>query len=226
VNFTPSNPAGRQRKHSAGARAHPHRSRRALTLVEIMTAVGILAFVNLGVLQAMLLSRRMTEGSIRQASVASLVQGYMEQFKSVKFATDASNALPSSPTASPGSTIADWLAYTGAPNPNPTLPAKNSTQAAVTICLVPGAALVGSVAMSGRVVGAARHTESVDIDNLASTADDSTLTMWVWVNDLTGTNVVRCKSIVVVYQWTVRDGGQIRTFTDMLRTIRSIVPTD
>ena len=37
----------------------------------------------------------MTEGSVRRGtSIASLVQGYMEQFKSIKFAADTSNALP------------------------------------------------------------------------------------------------------------------------------------
>ena len=57
--------------------------------------------------------------------------------------------------------------------------------------------------------GPAKHSESVDIiDNISSSTDNTTLDMWVWVNDLSGTNVVKCKQIVIVYQWTVKDGGR------------------
>ena len=50
--------------------------------------------------------------------------------------------------------------------------------------------------------------------------------MWVWINNLTGTNVANCKQIVIVYQYTVKDGGRTRSFTEMTRQIRSIIPTD
>lgn len=70
------------------------------------------------------------------------------------------------------------------------------------------------------------HTELVDIDNSATTAEDSTLKMWVWINPLTGTNVKDCKSIVIVYEWTDGVGIQTKKYSAMLRTIRSIVPTD
>jgi len=187
----------------------------------------ILTIVLVGALQAMVQSRRLTEGSVRQASVASLVQGYMEQFKSLKFAADSSNALPSSPTASPGTTAADWESYTGAPsNIPPILPAKDANQASTTIYLCVGAAPTSQPVISSLPTDVSKHTESVDIDNLSSNADNTTLDMWVWVNDLTGTNVVKCKAIVIVYQWSVRDGGRVRYYSDMMRSIRSIVPTD
>src|SRR5882757_6125749 len=86
---------------------------RAVSLVEVMFASGILSMVMLGVLQGMLQSRRQTEGSIRQGTCASLVQGYMEQIKSLKYAT-VLNDLPSSPTATPGAgTLVAWQAYVG-----------------------------------------------------------------------------------------------------------------
>jgi hypothetical protein len=183
-----------------------------------MFACGILSMVILGVLQAMLQSRRMTEGSVRQSSVASLVQGYLEQFKSVKYADPANgNALPSSPATTPATTAA-WAAYS--------LPAKDSNQNDITIYLCVGAAPTTLPAVSTLPTDVSLHTETVDIDNINSGNDNSTLSMWVWVNDLTGTNVVKCKSIVIVYQWTVRDGGRVAYFSDMMRTIRSIVPTD
>jgi len=209
-------------------KAKPHplalrpQSTRAMTIVEVMAASMILSMVLLGVLQGMLQSRRMTEGSIRQISVASLVQGYMEQIKSCKYA-DVGNALPSSPTATPGlGALSDW---TSAGN---VIPANDSNQNAVTICLAVGNAPTSLPDVSTLPTDASMHTESVDIDNIASNTDNSTLNMWVWVNDLTGTgtNVVKCKSIVIVYQWIVKDGGRTKSFSDMSRTIRSIVPTN
>jgi type II secretory pathway pseudopilin PulG len=202
---------------------------RALTLVEVMFASSILTMVLCGVLQGMLQSRRMTEGSIRQGTVASVAQGYMEQIKSLKYAATL-NALPSSPSTTPtGGTIADWQAYVGTPGTddnNPTLTLKDSNQADTTICLVPGAAPTTLPDVSTLPTNAAKHSESVDIDNVNSTSDNCTLDMWVWINPMTGTNLQDCKSIVIVYQYTVKDGGRIRYFTDMIRTVRSIIPTD
>ena len=192
------------------------RSTRALTLVEVVFASVILTMVLLGVLQGMLQSRRQTEGSVRQSSVASLVQGYLEQLKSIKYGD-----LPSSPATTPGSgTATDWATAGN------TITVLDSSQNASTICLAAGAAPTTLPVISTLPTDASMRTEQVDIDNINASADNSTLNMWVWINDLTGTNVVNCKSIVIVYQWTVKDGGRIRYFSDMTRTIRSIVPTD
>ena len=215
---------------ASGARNHriQVRSSRALTVVEVMIACGILAIVVLGVLQGMLQSRRMTEGSIRQATTASLVQGYLEQIKNLKFAS-TSNALPSSPATSPGTTVADWQAYVGTPgtdDSNPTLLLKDSGQNDVIFCLCVGAAPTTLPDISTLPSDVSYHTESVDIDNINSNADNTTLNMWIWINPLTGTNLQDCKSIVIVYQYTVRDGGRVRYFSDMMRTVRSIVPTN
>lgn len=200
-----------------------------MSLVEVMFASGILTMVLLGVLQGSLQSRRLTEGSIRQGSCASLIQGYMEQIKSMKYAT-VLNALPSSPSVTPGAgAVADWQAYVGTPgvdDSNPTLVLKDSNQNDVVFCLCPGAAPTTLPDVSTLPTNAALHTESVDIDNINSSTDNCTLNMWVWINPLTGTNVQDCKSIVIVYQYTVKDGGQIRYYTDMVRQIRSIIPTD
>jgi len=200
---------------------------RAMSLVEVMFASGILSMVLLGVLQGMLQSRRQTEGSIRQGTCASLVQGYMEQIKSMKYAT-TNNDLPSSPSATPGAgTLAAWQAYTASgEDSNPTIDIMDSSQGLVTFCLAPGTAPTSLPDVSTLPTNAALHTESVDIDNIASASDNCTLNMWVWVNNLTGANVANCKQIVIVYQYTVKDGGRVRSFTEMSRQIRSIIPTD
>lgn len=222
-------PADPQGSPAPASTARRFQSTRALSLIEVVFATGLLTMVCLGVLQAMLQSRRMTEGSVRQASVASLVQGYMEQIKALKYAGDASNDLPSSPTTSPGSTAADWNAYTsGEFGVVPTLEAKDAKQQTTTIYLAAGNAPTTSSTAS-LPTNVSKHTETVDIDNMTTTTDDTVLDMWVWINDLTDTtrpNVQKCKQIVIVYQYTVRDGGRTRYFTDSMRAVRSIVPTD
>ena len=199
-----------------------------MTIVEVMFAGGILAMVVMGTLQGMMQSRRMTESSIRQATVASLVQGYMEQIKSLKYASTL-NALPSSPSVTPsGGTLAAWQAYlgtAGTDDSNPTLILKDSNQSDVTFCICAGAAPASLPAIGTLPTDASFHTESVDIDNINSTTDNTQLNMWVWINNLSGTNLQDCKSIVIVYQWTVKDGGRIVYYSDMTRSIRSIVPT-
>ncbi len=200
-----------------------------MSLVEVMFASGILSMVLLGVLQGMLQSRRQTEGSIRQGTCASLVQGYMEQIKSMKYATTL-NALPSSPSVTPtGGTLAAWQAYVGTAgtdDSNPTMTLKDSYQNDVVFCLAAGNAPTSVPNVSTLPTDASWHTESVDIDNINSTTDNCTLNVWIWINNLTGTNVANCKSIVIVYQYTVKDGGRVRSFTEMSRQIRSIIPTD
>jgi type II secretory pathway pseudopilin PulG len=228
-----SAPRSPDRALCAKSRSHSDRiwHRRALTLVEVMFASGILSMVMLGVLQGMLQSRRQTEGSIRQATCASLVQGYMEQIKSMKYATTL-NALPISPSITPGSgSELDWKNYVGTAGvdeSNPTLTLKDSYQKPTdpVICLAAGLAPTTLPDASTLPTNASRHTESVDIDNLASTLDNCTLEMWVWINPITGTNVANCRAIVIVYRYTVVDGGRTRYYTEMARQIRSIIPTD
>jgi hypothetical protein len=197
------------------------RSNRGLTIVEVAFASAILAFVMCGVLQAMLQSRRMTEGSVRLSSVASLVQGYLEQLKSIKYGD-----LPLSPSTTPtGATTTAWAPYS--------ISVLDSNQSTTNpIYLAIGSAPTAVPAISSLATDISMRTEQVDIDNINSAADNSVMNMWVWINDMADTsdttrvNVVNCRSIVIVYQWTSRDGGRVRYFSDMSRTIRSMVPTD
>lgn len=194
------------------------RSTRGLTLIEVTFASVLLTMVTLGVLQGMLQSRRQTEGSVRQASVASLVQGYLEQLKSIKYGD-----LPTSPSATPGTgTTTDWAPYM--------ITLIDSAQNPTNIYLAAGTAPTTLPVISTLPTNISMRTEQVDIDNINAASDNSVLNMWVWVNDMTDAtnrpNVVNCKSLVIVYQYTVRDGGRTRYYSDLVRTIRSIVPTD
>lgn len=197
----------------------PERDRQSikgLTLIEVIFSLLLLAMCTLGVLQAMLQSRRMTEGSIRQATVASLVQGYLEQIKSIKYSADGTgtNALPSSPSTTPADTAA-WATNS--------VSVKDSGQFDKIIYLAVSPAPTGFPDVTTLPTDASLFTESVDIDG---TAAKSELKLWVWVETLSGTNVVNCKAITIVYEWTTWDGKRTRKFSDVMRTIRSVVPTD
>ena len=57
--------------------------------------------------------------------------------------------------------------------------------------------------------------------------DTLTLTIWVWVQDLTDipNNVGGSKAITMIYTYQFRDGGRTKSFRSSLRTIRSVVPS-
>lgn len=54
-------------------------------MVELMVAATILTIVGLGSLSGLLQARRMTEGSIYQATATTIAQGYIEQLKNMEF---------------------------------------------------------------------------------------------------------------------------------------------
>jgi len=56
---------------------------RALTLVEVVVALTLLALVLAGILKTILQSRRLTEGSIYQGMATTVANGYMEQMKAM-----------------------------------------------------------------------------------------------------------------------------------------------
>lgn len=69
-------------------------SRRAMSLLEVMSGMAILSMVSLGVLGALLQSRRLTEGSIYQNTAVTAAQGYIEQMKNMEFDELALDPIP------------------------------------------------------------------------------------------------------------------------------------
>lgn len=69
-------------------------SRRAMSLLEVMSGMAILSMVSLGILAALLQSRRLTEGSIFQNTAVTAAQGYIEQMKNMEFHELALNPIP------------------------------------------------------------------------------------------------------------------------------------
>ena len=58
---------------------------RALTLIEVMLALGVLTMVSLTILSSVLLSRRLAESNVYENTALTVTQGYMEQIKSMEY---------------------------------------------------------------------------------------------------------------------------------------------
>lgn len=192
------------------AAAHRRTSTRAFTLVEVLIASLVLTVTSAGILAMIIQSRRLTEGSIVQNSVVTIMQGYIEQLKSMEYGLLAVS-LPTAPSVNPTiPTVLDeatpdplTLSW-GSPPPAP-LPAIGTTP-----------------------TGAVTNTKSIAIKNPAVNPNDTlTLTIWVWVQDLTDipNNVGGSKAITMIYTYQFRDGGRTKSFRSSLRTIRSVVPS-
>jgi len=65
-----------------------------MSLLEVMSGMAILSMVSLGVLAALLQSRRLTEGSIFQNTAVTAAQGYIEQMKNMEFHELALDPIP------------------------------------------------------------------------------------------------------------------------------------
>jgi prepilin-type N-terminal cleavage/methylation domain-containing protein len=67
---------------------------RGMSLLEVMSGMAILSMVSLGILAALLQSRRLTEGSIYQNTAVTAAQGYIEQMKNMEFDELAQDPIP------------------------------------------------------------------------------------------------------------------------------------
>lgn len=191
-------------------------STRALTLVETMVAMSLLAMTMLGFIGSFVQSRRVTESSVLHAAASALVYGIIEQMKGVDYNSLPNGAIdaydPGVPTGQtePYYTIrvrinqdkTVWLRtiYTGSestPEGPTTTPATTASAASV------GAIdnYIGSIPLS-TVTG----TQSQNIS----------LNIWVWVDEIPDADrdVAQVKKVTVVYTYSYLDGGQTRTVRD------------
>lgn len=185
------------------------RSRAAFTLVEVLIAAVIFTATVSGILGMMIQSRRLTEGSIVQNSIVTVMQGYIEQVKSMEYSLLAVS-LPSAPAV------------------NPTIPTVLDASTADPLTLSWGTPPVTLPALGTTPTGAVANTKSIAIKNPAVNPNDTlTLTIWVWVQDLTDlpNNVGGAKAITMIYTYQARDGARLKSFRGSLRTIRSVVPS-
>lgn len=208
------------RTPARGAALRPivRRRTRAFTLVEVLIASLVLTVTCGGILAMMIQSRRLTDGSIVQNSIVTVMQGYIEQIKSMEY-----GLITPSPAGVPG---ADIL-------PIPTVQDEAHSDALNVSYGTPPASLpaIGTVP-----TGAIDNVKSIQIKTplkpdgtpaALNPNDTIELTVWVWVQDLTdlANNIGGSKAITIIYTYKFRDGGRIKSIRGTLRTIRSVVPS-
>lgn len=183
-----------------------------MTLVEVATAVGLIALISTSLISASVLTRRLTEVAVYQSSVAAIMQGYLEQIKNMPYAM-----LPISPP--------NGTSMTGTYAANYSLATQKDDITADPLVLSPLAAqTVASLRPPAVPAGVYDNSKTFDVNR----ASDLTIHIWVWIEDLTpggygGTQ--QAKAITLLYMWQIRDGTTTRSYTGVIKNLRSLVPT-
>jgi hypothetical protein len=199
----------------APARAgHPRRrSTRGMTLVEVATAVGLIAMISTSLIAASILTRRLTEIAVYQSSVAAIMQGYLEQIKNMPY-----DMLPLSPPAGTSTTSGTYVGQYS-------LATQKDDVTADPLILSPLAPLTpASLSPPAVPTSVYDNTKIFDVNRAA----DLTLHIWVWIEDLTPGGygaTQQAKVITLVYMWQIQDGTNTRSYTGMIKNLRSLVPT-
>lgn len=186
---------------------------RGMTLVEVVTAIGVIGIVSTSLIAASMLTRRLTEIAVYQASVTAIMQGYLEQIKNMPF-----ESLPFSPpagTSMSSGTYATTYALT----------TQRDDVTADPLILSPLAPLTtANLAPPAIPTTVYDNTKTFDVNR----ANDLTLHIWVWIEDLTPTGyspAQQAKAITLLYMWQIQDGRTTRSFTGVIKNLRSLVPT-
>jgi Tfp pilus assembly protein PilV len=186
---------------------------RGMTLVEVVTAIGVIGIVSTSLIAASMLTRRLTEIAVYQASVTAIMQGYLEQIKNMPF-----ESLPFSPPA--GTSMSSGTYAT-----TYTLATQRDDVTADRLILSPLAALTtANLAPPTIPTTVYDNTKTFDVNR----ANDLTLHIWVWIEDLTPTGyspAQQAKAITLLYMWQIQDGRTTRSFTGVIKNLRSLVPT-
>jgi Tfp pilus assembly protein PilV len=208
IKFTPKTTTSRAR-----------RADRGLTLVEVMIASTVMCMLVGGILATVIQSRRLTEGSIVQNSANTILQGYIEQMKTMAFDTD----LVCSPSSAPN----PYVVGTSLSVPC----ARDETAAGQDpIYLSAGTPPATLPPIGTTPTGAVDNNHAISIKTPAVNPNDTlNLNLWLWVVDqsdpLNRPNVQQCKAITLIYTYQFLDGGRIRQVRGSLRTVRSVVPS-
>lgn len=197
-----------------------HRSRfprsRALTLVEVMVSITLMATVMLGFISAFLQSRKTSEASVLQSACTSLVYGLIEQMKGLDYTT----LVPSYDTdtyAPAGKTppymrlrvhqdLTLWLMVTHTRTTD-----ADPTPKAPLVCPAPTATAASVGAIDN-------YTGSIPLSTVTGTASQElSLNLWVWIDEIPDTtkDVSDVKRVTVVYTYSFLDGSMTRTVRDM-----------
>lgn len=191
------------------------RSTRALTLVETMFAMTLMATTLLGFLGAFIQSRRITESSVLHAAATSLVYGIVEQIKTF----DYTALVPST------STDADQTTYDAFPGASskaaPYIRVRlNQDQVTWLQCKTTGGAPTSRPSESATATSLNVPDNIIGPLSLSSVSGTSsqplTLHVWVWIDEIpdVSRDVSEVKKITLVYSYSYVDGARTRTAID------------
>lgn len=228
----------------------PHRQR-GLTLIEVTVALSILVLLMAGIFATLMQSRRLTESSIGQNAALTLVQGYMEQLKTMPLkdvvhanVDPAAGGVPDltvsydiptrfkEPPASGTDDGTDPLTTsTGTPpalssitpGVTPTGVKDNLKNFAVSTSTRPAA-----VAWSTLWPGAQNYpTPSTTVQTSTAYPSDMQINLWIWIQDLSGTTTYAADvyGITIIYTFRSNLGGSVRYHTGSIRSVRSAIPS-
>jgi len=204
--------ADHPRRHAPAARPRLA-SLRGMTLVEVATAVGLIALISTSLIAASILTRRLTEIAVYQSSVAAIMQGYLEQVKNMPY--DMLPLSPPSGTSTSGSTYASSYS----------LATQKDDVTADPLILSPLSPLTpASLSPPTIPSGVYDNVKTFEVNR----ANDLTIHIWVWIEDLTPGGygaTQQAKVITLVYLWQIQDGNNTRSYTGMIKNLRSLVPT-
>jgi type II secretory pathway pseudopilin PulG len=196
------------------------RPTRGVSLVELLIATTILAMIVVAVFGSLLQSRRLSEGSISQNSAVAIVQGYIEQMKSMEF-TDLPYTMSGSTTIVSG-------ASTAVPSGQvPTRLDEKTVDPLVLSTALTFPALSTITLSPQSITNVKDNIKVVDINKTPSTTDDLKLNLRVWVQDISSPSVsaTQVRAITIQYAYQVNDGARSRIHRGTVRSIRSVVPT-
>lgn len=220
----PSSPGQVRRSINRGSRF------KAVTLVEAMISLFIMAMFMLGFMSAFIQSRRITESSVLHAAATSVIYGIIEQVKALDYATalpyngdtdptndpdtdptDANNTLPPYVRVRINQDNIRWLrvVYTQAPAVGSPTPAAPTATPAPT-------ATAASVGAIDNWIGALPLSSVT-----GTTSQQINLNIWVWIDEIPDVNVTELKRITVVYTYLYQDGSSTRTVRNREVFLRS-----
>jgi len=228
--------------------AVPARSRpiklRAVTLVESMVALFVLALVMLGLLGNFIQSRRVSEASVLNAASTALVYGLIEQIKQLDYTSLLPNyeADPSVPVDALGDPTVtppyirlrinqDKIVWVKVVHTTPT----DEDPTTTTIPYPQGPTTTPSPSATAADVGAIDNfIGSIPLSTVTGTTSQQiNLNLWVWIDEISnkGTwaaesdppvpDTTEVKKITIVYTYSYQDGSTTRTIRDrevILRT--------
>jgi type II secretory pathway pseudopilin PulG len=208
-----------------------------MTLVEVTLASAILAMSMVGILATLMQSRRLTEGSVVQNSAVTIVQGYIEQMKTM----DMDSLINADAAHNPRLNTSFWIpTVLDDTHPDPlktstgTPPDPSTLTPGVTPTTPPGVTDNLKNIVQGTNSGAQVAWSTIwpgmgtlNVPTGTAGTNDLHLNVWVWVTDLTnaGVGATSVYGITLIYTWQYRDGNRVRYVMGNVHAIRSKVPT-